>query len=220
MLPPAPTLFSTTNCCPSRSPIVAPMTRATVSVGPPAENETTMRTGLDGYLSSAFAPPLPSANATTMPARMAGVRFSVSMAFLPDFMSTIARRRTRIIKRLAVLQPAGLTSDGGTLRPYAGILTTGRMPRELISTKAYGISAKAHAVDAGPSTPVCSLACCPARFLVRSLGLVRAERVRIGANRSTARGGLGGLCRRGSHGEARRGSEEGRPRRRLQLGGD
>src|SRR6516162_4684882 len=77
MLPPAPTLFSTTNCCPSRSAIFAPMTRATVSVGPPAEKETTMRTGLDGYLSSAFTPALPSTNATTMPAKMAGHRCCV-----------------------------------------------------------------------------------------------------------------------------------------------
>src|SRR5215470_13210254 len=84
MLPPAPTLFSTTNCCPSRSPIFAPMTRATVSVGPPAEKETTMRTGLDGYLSSAFAPAPPSAYATTMPAKTAGHR-CVSMVFSPRF---------------------------------------------------------------------------------------------------------------------------------------
>src|SRR5215470_10119108 len=63
MLPPAPTLFSTTNCCPSRSAILAPMTRATVSVGPPAEKETTIRTGLDGYGSWAFAPPQASAAA-------------------------------------------------------------------------------------------------------------------------------------------------------------
>src|SRR5262249_34140633 len=106
------------------------------------------------------------------------------------------------------------------LRRYAATLTTGTAPRELVSTKAYAISAKAHGIDAGAYTLVCSLARCPARFLVRSLGLVRAERARIGANRSTARGGLGGLYRRGSHGEARRGGEEGRLRRRLQLGGD
>src|SRR5262249_59787616 len=106
------------------------------------------------------------------------------------------------------------------LRRYAATLTTGTAPRELVSTKAYAISAKAHGIDAGAYTLVCSLACCPARFLVRSLGLVRAERARIGANRSTARGGLGGLYRRGSHGAARRGGEQGRLRRRLQLGGD
>src|SRR5215204_7181020 len=55
MLPPAPVLFSTTNCCPSSSPILAPMTRATMSVGPPAANDTMMRTGFDGYASSALA---------------------------------------------------------------------------------------------------------------------------------------------------------------------
>src|SRR5262245_50686264 len=65
MFPPAPTLFSTTNCCARRSPIFAPMTRATVSVGPPAENDTMMRTGLDGYLSSASAAAATSADAMT-----------------------------------------------------------------------------------------------------------------------------------------------------------
>src|SRR5262245_24938904 len=64
MLPPAPALFSITNCCPSSSAILAPMTRATVSVGPPAENDTTIRTGLDGYWSSALAPVQASAAAT------------------------------------------------------------------------------------------------------------------------------------------------------------
>src|SRR5262245_58769876 len=57
MLPPAPALFSTMNCWPSSSAILAPMRRATVSVGPPAEKETTIRTVYDGYWSWAFAPP-------------------------------------------------------------------------------------------------------------------------------------------------------------------
>jgi hypothetical protein len=54
------------------------------------------------------------------------------MAFLPDFTNTIACRENRIINRLAVLEPAGLTSDGGTLRRYVAALTTGAVPRELI----------------------------------------------------------------------------------------
>jgi hypothetical protein len=48
MLPPAPALFSTTMGCPSSSVIRAPMMRATVSVGPPAANETTSRIGFEG----------------------------------------------------------------------------------------------------------------------------------------------------------------------------
>src|SRR5260221_8541089 len=59
------------------------MTRATVSVGPPAENDTIMRTGLDGYLSSALAAAAPtSANAMT-PAKAAGNRLHQLMTFLP-----------------------------------------------------------------------------------------------------------------------------------------
>src|SRR5262249_62351277 len=62
-----PALFSTTNCCPNSSAILAPTTRATVSVGPPAEKETTIRTGFEGYRSSAFA--RPEASAGTLAAR-------------------------------------------------------------------------------------------------------------------------------------------------------
>jgi ABC-type Fe3+ transport system substrate-binding protein len=49
---------------------------------------------------------------------------------------------------------------------------------------------------------------------------VRTKPACVGANRSTGRRGFGGLCRRGSHGEARGGGEEGRLPRRLQLGRD
>ena len=45
ILPPAPTLFSTKNCWPSSSDSLAAKMRPTMSVGPPAENDTTMRTG-------------------------------------------------------------------------------------------------------------------------------------------------------------------------------
>src|SRR5215813_9888375 len=166
----------------------------------------------------AFTPAPPSTNAITMPAKMAGHRCCASMAFLPDFMNTIARRRTGIIKRLAVLLPAGLTSDAGKPRRVRkGFLTTEAVARELIETKAYGLSAKAHGIDAGAHALVCALARSPARFLVRSLGLVRTKPACVGANRSTGGRGFGGLCRRGSHGEARGRGEEGRLRRRLQL---
>src|SRR5262249_60795485 len=96
--------------------------------------------------------------------------------------------------------------------------TTEAVARELIETKAYGISTKAHGIDAGAHALVCALARSPARFLVRSLGFVRTKPARVGANWSTGRRGFGGLCRRGSHGEARGGGGEGRLRRRLQAG--
>src|SRR5262245_45398086 len=49
MFPPAPTLFSMTNCWPRRSDRNCPMIRATVSFGPPAVNETIQWTGRVGY---------------------------------------------------------------------------------------------------------------------------------------------------------------------------
>src|SRR5262245_53035584 len=69
ILPPAPVRFSTTNCCPSSSPIFAPMRRATMSVGPPAAKGTTMRIGFDGYASPAVAAAPASANAAIIAAR-------------------------------------------------------------------------------------------------------------------------------------------------------
>jgi hypothetical protein len=48
MLPPAPALFSTTNCWPSRSPMALAAVRPITSVGPPGGKGTTMRTGLAG----------------------------------------------------------------------------------------------------------------------------------------------------------------------------
>src|SRR3954454_12256122 len=52
MLPPAPALFSTTNCWPNSSDIFAATTRARMSVVPPAANGTTNRTGRAGQLSA------------------------------------------------------------------------------------------------------------------------------------------------------------------------
>src|SRR5262249_24222402 len=67
------------------------MTRATMSVGPPAENDTMMRTGFDGYLSSAFASAPTSAHASTTAPRAAINRSRLPMTSLPDFMTTVVR---------------------------------------------------------------------------------------------------------------------------------
>src|SRR6516162_41312 len=89
MLPPAPVLFSATNCCPSSSPIFAPMRRATTSVGPPAAKGTTMRIGFDGYPTSAFTAALANAKAAIVPPKAeravsfnhpAGVKTEVSLS--------------------------------------------------------------------------------------------------------------------------------------------
>src|SRR2546423_8903068 len=48
MLPPAPVTFSTTTVCPRLFVIRSAMMRAIVSVGPPAENGTTIVTGRAG----------------------------------------------------------------------------------------------------------------------------------------------------------------------------
>src|SRR5436189_2000243 len=62
MLPPAPVLFSTRKVWPVTSVSFALMMRATWSVGPPAANDTMMRTGFEGYTSWACA-----ANASATP---------------------------------------------------------------------------------------------------------------------------------------------------------
>src|SRR6266851_6930001 len=49
MLPPAPVVFSTTTVCPSALPMRCAMIRPSVSVGPPAENGTTIVTACAGY---------------------------------------------------------------------------------------------------------------------------------------------------------------------------
>jgi hypothetical protein len=48
MAPPAPGLFSTMNCAPMISPILAPTTRAMMSDGPPGAKPTRTRIGLFG----------------------------------------------------------------------------------------------------------------------------------------------------------------------------
>src|SRR5262245_53399016 len=50
MLPPAPVMFSTRTVCPRLFVIRSAMIRAIVSVGPPAENGTTIVTGFVGKL--------------------------------------------------------------------------------------------------------------------------------------------------------------------------
>src|SRR5262245_27308369 len=69
------------------------MTRATVSVGPPAEKDTMMRTGLEGYLSSALAAAATNAHAMT-PASAATNRSRLPITSLPDFMTMVTFRRT------------------------------------------------------------------------------------------------------------------------------
>src|SRR5262245_24606857 len=56
MVPPAPATFSMMICCLSAAPMVCPRRRATVSVGPPAENGTTMVITFDGYSCAQPAP--------------------------------------------------------------------------------------------------------------------------------------------------------------------
>src|SRR5262249_689924 len=53
VVPPAPALFSITNCWPSRRDIRSANMRANTSVLPPAANGTTTVTGLEGQTSSA-----------------------------------------------------------------------------------------------------------------------------------------------------------------------
>src|SRR5262245_4031657 len=84
------------------------MTRATMSVGPPAEKETMMRTGLDGYLSLAFAPVPTRANAMTAGASAASERSCLPMTSLPDVMMygrarPVRQAGSQSIRMLAVL---------------------------------------------------------------------------------------------------------------------
>ncbi len=50
MTPPAPGLFSTITCCPSSSLSFGAISRAMMSLEPPGEKPTTMRTGFEGKL--------------------------------------------------------------------------------------------------------------------------------------------------------------------------
>src|SRR5262245_8660533 len=108
------------------------MTRATMSVGPPAENDTMRRTGLDGYLSSAFAAAGAHEPASTSATESRSRRIVVSMWFLPGFFGNVsiacsrravrkralgrgagrsARPRSDTSKRLAVGGAPGFTAD-------------------------------------------------------------------------------------------------------------
>src|SRR5688500_11749550 len=50
MIPAAPPRLSTTNCCPTRSPIFCVRMRATMSLPPPGGHGTIIRTGFTGYV--------------------------------------------------------------------------------------------------------------------------------------------------------------------------
>src|SRR5262249_5334042 len=58
MVPAAPAVFSMRTLCPSAGPMPCATMRATVSVGPPAANGTTIMIGRDGELCAAAAPKL------------------------------------------------------------------------------------------------------------------------------------------------------------------
>src|SRR5262245_44864389 len=73
MLPPAPLVFSTTTVCASALPMRCAMIRPRVSVGPPAENGTTIMTARAGY---------PSAEAVEMLPRGAAKVRATSNAFI------------------------------------------------------------------------------------------------------------------------------------------
>jgi hypothetical protein len=65
MLPPAPARLSMTTVCPQASPSWRPSSRATMSVAPPGENGTMMRTGRLGN-SACATPEKLAANTTTL----------------------------------------------------------------------------------------------------------------------------------------------------------
>src|SRR6266852_5248418 len=56
IVPAAPLTFSIITGCPSETCILAAMIRASVSVGPPAENGTTIVIGCEGYISEIAGP--------------------------------------------------------------------------------------------------------------------------------------------------------------------
>src|SRR5215472_17788166 len=75
MLAPAPVIFSTTMVWPSVLRMLSARRRASVSVGPPAENGTMMVMGRDGYCSANAGPISPNTTAT------AAAAASLRMAF-------------------------------------------------------------------------------------------------------------------------------------------
>src|ERR671931_711916 len=103
------------------------MTRATVSVGPPAENDTMMRTGLDGYLSSASAAAATSADAMTARAASNRSRLRISLSsleFLPMLALTGALRsgaNRRLRRDGTAGKCAGFFIRSGCSRPRAAL---------------------------------------------------------------------------------------------------
>src|SRR5215207_5568398 len=72
--PPAPALFSTTNCCPSLFVKCSEKMRAITSVLPPAANGTMTTTGFDGHLSCANRAPAIKPSVTAAGASLAKIR--------------------------------------------------------------------------------------------------------------------------------------------------
>src|ERR1700716_80879 len=98
MLLPAPARFSTKNVWPSASASFTLMSRAVRSLGPPAANGTTIRTGRSGYAAAAvewpnaLAPAAPIASAPV--ARSAARRVGqVLSAMIVSLLSVAVRRR-------------------------------------------------------------------------------------------------------------------------------
>src|SRR3954468_18607210 len=73
MLPPPPARFSTTTCCPHRSPRRLPRMRAKTSKPPPGAAGTMIRTLCDGNGSCAHAQSAANTRATSRAARIIGL---------------------------------------------------------------------------------------------------------------------------------------------------
>ena len=80
MVPPAPTVFSTSTVWPSDLPIGMASMRATTSVGPPAAKGTTSVTGLSGYAVWAAAGAMATRENAAREAATTAVKFSLMLS--------------------------------------------------------------------------------------------------------------------------------------------
>src|ERR1044071_3528172 len=106
MLPPAPVTFSTTTVWPRLFVIRSAMIRAIVSVGPPAENGTTIATGRAGKF-CADATPKQDITAAAKSRRLFMAPPLGHMVTLPGFILE-SRAETKLMNRLWRLMAAGL----------------------------------------------------------------------------------------------------------------
>src|SRR5215211_1474997 len=107
--PPAPALFSTTNCCPSLFVKCSEKMRAITSVLPPAANGTMTTTGFDGHLSCANRAPAIKPSVTAAGASLAKIR---SRIFPLPLSSNDAWRRSPFMSTL--LSPSARGGGLGT----------------------------------------------------------------------------------------------------------